>query len=282
MSIPGKSLLLDCTATARAWNEERLFRLVVRGECLDNYFAVAGVGRRYAQGRPYIHSVVADEIVKYVGRVGLALDIGAGTGLSTRALLRCANHAIGVDPSMEMLRAVSPSRATAYVAGRGELLPFQAAKFELATIGSAYHWCDCHRLLREVDRVLSRGGWFAIYDSEFLGLARSSEVIDWLRAEYWAYLPRCPHNPAFDANSHIRGSFGLAAEVSLEAEVAMTLEEAVRLITTQASTIHAVRSGAASLSELEARIREGFRRYFPPDDAAAVRFVIPLSLLHKS
>ena len=61
----------------------------------------------------------------------------------------------------------------------------------------------------------------------------------------------------------------------------MTAEAILMFITTQASTMNAVTSGAAQLSELEDRLREGFRANFPHGGSAVACFANPLWLLHK-
>ncbi len=248
---------------------------------LKNHFAEPWVGARYAEARPNIHTVVADEIARHVGRIARALDLGSGTGLSTRALLAHSTDVVGLDPSRAMLRAATREAGGAFVRGRAELLPFPAASFQLVTIGCAYHWCDREQLFSETDRVLAQDGWFAIFDSEFLGVVESPALIEWLRNDYWGRLPPCPRNPLFDPSSHLRPPFALTARSSPEARVAMTADAIRRFITTQASTVNAVTSGAASLAELEERLREGLRSHCPAGRPATARFSNPLWLLRK-
>jgi SAM-dependent methyltransferase len=250
---------------------------------MKNHFAEPWVGERYAEARPDIHGVVADEIARHVGYVGHALDLGCGTGLSTRALSSHAARVVGLDPSVGMLLAASPVSSGSFTRGRAELLPFREGSFELVTIGCAYHWCEREKLFEEVARVLSRDGWFAIFDSEFMGLVDSPGLLEWLQNDYWAGLPRCPRYELFDAASHLQPPFVLVSCVSPEAHVPMTVEDVLLLITTQASTVNAVTSGTAPLAELECRLREGIRGSFPEGcERAPARFVNPLWLLRKS
>jgi SAM-dependent methyltransferase len=156
------------------------------------------------------------------------------------------------------------------------------ASFQLVSIGCAYHWCDRERLFSETSRVLSPDGWFAIFDSEFMGLEESPGLIEWLRDDYWARLPSCPRNPFFDVSLHLRPPFALIARVSTEVRVPMTADAIRQFITTQASTINAVTSGAASLEELEERLRDGLRSHIPEGHHATARFLNPLCLLRKN
>jgi ubiquinone/menaquinone biosynthesis C-methylase UbiE len=94
-----------------------------------------------------------------------ALDLGAGTGLSTRAMLGFAETVVGIDTSEEMLQRRSESRGY-YVLAAAELLPFRDDVFDLATIASALHWFGPDAL-GEVVRVLRPGGSLVVYDVWF-------------------------------------------------------------------------------------------------------------------
>jgi SAM-dependent methyltransferase len=255
----------------------------LRGSVIaPNHFAVPGVAGRYAVGRPYVHHVVGGEIARFCGRVARAVDIGSGTGLSARALLGCADAVVGIDPSLEMLRAAFRHASISYLAGAAEQLPLSSRSFELATIGSAFHWCDRQMTLAEIDRVVRRGGWVAIYDIELAGLADAPTLISWLRGTYWSSLPRCPHNEAFDPRLHVRRPFTLLASAALRVEVPMTLDELVSFVLSQASSINAVTIGDTSFGALEARLREGVARHVPGGGSSTARFDVPFSLLGKA
>ena len=225
--------------------------------------------------------MVGGEICRRGGRVASAVDIGSGTGLSARGLLACADTVVGVDPSVEMLVAAFRHEHIRYVAGTAEQLPLAPGSCDLATMGSAFHWCDRQAVFAELERVVRRGGVVAVYDVELTGLAGSPAIIEWLRADYWASLPGCPHNGAFDVRQHVRRPFSLMANTTLQAESTMTLDALVSFILSQASSINAVTVGAASLGALEARLREGLARHVPHGAAATARFDVPFSLLRK-
>ena len=236
---------------------------------------------RYAAGRPYVHHVAGGEILRRCGRVARAVDIGCGTGLSARTLLDCADAVVGVDPSVEMLGAAFRHAGIDYIAGAAEQLPLAQGSFDLATMGSAFHWCDRQAVFAEFERVVRRGGVVAVYDVELTGLTGSPAIIEWLRADYWASLPGCPHNGAFDVRQHVRRPFSLMANATLQAESTMTLDALVSFILSQASSINAVTVGAASLGALEARLREGLAPHVPHGAAATARFDVPFALLRK-
>jgi SAM-dependent methyltransferase len=93
----------------------------------------------------------------------VAVDIGAGTGLLTRALQRRAGRVIAVEPDERMravLQACSPGAEV--VAGRGETIPLPDASADGVFISSAWHWMDPERAVPEICRVLRDGGRFGV------------------------------------------------------------------------------------------------------------------------
>jgi SAM-dependent methyltransferase len=239
------------------------------------------VAERYARGRPYVHDAVAQAIFRHTGPVRRALDIGAGTGLSTRALLRGAEDIVGVDPSVEMLGAAFTHPRVRYVAGVGECVPLSSSSVDLASLSAAFHWCEHEMLFRELERLVRPGGWVAIYDVELAAVLESPSLVGWLRSDYWPRLPRCFHFGAFDASAALRPPFVFIADTTTQVEVPMTLDEAVSFVLSQASSINAVATGAASLETLEQRLRDAFQTAFPRSLAATARFDVPSFLLRR-
>jgi ubiquinone/menaquinone biosynthesis C-methylase UbiE len=248
---------------------------------MRNHFDAPWVGPRYAAARPDVHGVIAREIASQTGRISRAVDLGTGTGLSSRSLLPYCERVVGLDPAAGMLRAAAPAPALSYVRGRAEFLPFRTGSIQLVSIGCAYHWCDPEQLFTEANRVLSKSGWLAIFDSEFMGLVEAPSLLEWLRENYWQQLPRCPRNPLFDPDAHLRQPFSVVRCSSPEIQVPMTADAICMLITTQASTVNAVTQGGALLKVLEAELHEGVRSHFPDAETATARFVNPLWLLRK-
>ena len=98
-----------------------------------------------------------------------ALDVGAGTGIATRALAGVLGRRasiLAVEPSPAMRReaeaATDPAPGIAFRDGRAEALPAQDASIDLVFSAQALHWFDRPAFWQECGRVLKPGGAAAI------------------------------------------------------------------------------------------------------------------------
>jgi SAM-dependent methyltransferase len=97
------------------------------------------------------------------GCCGVAVDLAAGTGLLTRALVGRAREVVAVEPDGRMaavLRERSPS--VHITAGRGEALPLQDRCADAVLVSSAWHWMVPELAVPEIARVLRDGGRFGV------------------------------------------------------------------------------------------------------------------------
>ncbi|WP_062296663.1 class I SAM-dependent methyltransferase [Demequina maris] len=111
----------------------------------------------YARGRPgYPDDAVAWMLEGVQGRV---LDLGAGTGKLTAAVLHARHDVVAVDPDPVMLATLEAHvpRATV-MRGRAEEIPLPDASVGAVVLGQAWHWVDVEAASAEVARVLAPGG----------------------------------------------------------------------------------------------------------------------------
>jgi ubiquinone/menaquinone biosynthesis C-methylase UbiE len=91
------------------------------------------------------------------------LDLGAGTGKLTRALVATGAHVVAVEPGDAMLaelkRVVPDVEA---VRGGAEAIPLGDDSVDAVTVGQAFHWFRHDEAIPELHRVLRRGGAVAL------------------------------------------------------------------------------------------------------------------------
>ncbi|WP_263833130.1 DVU_1556 family methyltransferase [Sulfurospirillum oryzae] len=95
------------------------------------------------------------------------LDLGCGMGATASYLYK--NHGIkvvGIDPSEKLLAVAKAKNPFAtFISGSGDSLPFENESFECVLAECTLSLMnDLHVTLKEVFRVLEKGGWFVIND----------------------------------------------------------------------------------------------------------------------
>lgn len=128
--------------------------------------------------RPDYPSELFDHILAAVpvGRRERAIDLGAGTGKSTRALVPHFREVIAVEPDTGMaakLKQEIPAAIVRTVTTEDCSQP--PSSVDLVTVGNALHWMDVPRVFANVHSWLRPGGFFAVYDRP---LPKTTPVID--------------------------------------------------------------------------------------------------------
>jgi SAM-dependent methyltransferase len=127
----------------------------------DRAMAFGSIAEEYDRLRPGPPDVALDWLLP--ARWRLAVDLGAGTGLLSRALARKVARVVAVEPD-ERMRAVLAARSPGVevIAGWGEAIPLPDASADGVFVSSAWHWMDPDRAVPEVARVLRDGGRFGV------------------------------------------------------------------------------------------------------------------------
>ncbi|HEX2772684.1 MAG TPA: class I SAM-dependent methyltransferase [Micromonosporaceae bacterium] len=127
----------------------------------DNALSFGAVAADYDRYRP---SYPEPAVAWAVGSEPPArvVDLGAGTGILTRILLRLGFEVAPVepDPAMRAQLDAATSGVTA-ASGSAEDIPLPDGSVDGVVAGQAYHWFDPDRAHAEVARVLRPGGTFA-------------------------------------------------------------------------------------------------------------------------
>ncbi|GAA4050210.1 class I SAM-dependent methyltransferase [Nonomuraea soli] len=120
----------------------------------------------------------------------LVVDVGAGTGISTRALQARGARVVAVDPGAEMLSRLVSRGAGAAVRADGNQLPLHDGVADLVCYAQSWHWLDPVVSVNEARRVLRRTGmiaaWWNTHDTARADwLAGYEAELAELAPEYW-------------------------------------------------------------------------------------------------
>jgi SAM-dependent methyltransferase len=250
-----------------------------------NYFAASTAAHRYKGGRPYFHPVVIERIRERLGieePVSRALDVGCGTGLSTRALIDIAGLVVGVDPSSEMLALAESMRGIHFVAGAAEHIPVHDSSFDVLTLSSVFHWLDQRKFLEEARRVLQESGHLLIYDNAFRGMRDNPQFKEWLRSDYLERY-RSPDRvrERWDEAAWREEGFALLDSERYENEVTFTHRGLVEYLLTQSNVIAAVERADGRVEEVAAWLFDQTAEFFENEDETFV-FGGPITYLQRA
>jgi ubiquinone/menaquinone biosynthesis C-methylase UbiE len=125
-------------------------------------------------------------------KADLVIDLGCGTGISTRAWAAEAKQTIGIDPSESMLN-MAKNYNTPYVTyelGTSDKTGLPSHCADVVTCSSAIHWMEPKSTITEVCRLLKPNGLFAIFsyswpplsgfvelDQEFFTMVAKSQAL---------------------------------------------------------------------------------------------------------
>lgn len=136
----------------------------------------------YARFRPSYPPALVDLILEAapVPAGGTIVDLGAGTGISTRLFSGRGFHLIGVEPNAEM-RAYADAAKTLgarYLEGTAAKTSLPDRSADLVIAAQAFHWFPLEETLGELRRILVPGGAFAAFwnvrgDSPFMQAYRA-------------------------------------------------------------------------------------------------------------
>jgi SAM-dependent methyltransferase len=162
----------------------------------------SGFSDLYDEVRPTPPREIARLLCAYaaVDRPALVVDLGSGTGLSSRWCASWAAQVVGVEPSEDMRTraeratiSAAAGRRVRYVSGWSHATGLPPGRADVVVAVQALHWMDPRPTFAEVARLLRAGGVFAAMDCDWppsVGSARAEQAWERCRGTIRVYEAR--------------------------------------------------------------------------------------------
>lgn len=94
------------------------------------------------------------------------VDVGAGTGISSRLIAERGAQCIALEPNAKMRDAAKPAERVRWVDGTGEATTLPDASVDIVAAFQAWHWVEHAAGVIEMRRILKPGGRMAAVYNE--------------------------------------------------------------------------------------------------------------------
>ncbi len=160
-----------------------------------------GLANLYASHRPDYPADALDFVLRRcgLGPGSVLVDVGCGTGISSRAFAARGLSVVGIEPNADMRRqaqsAAAPPDVPApvYRDGTAEATGLADHSADAVLAAQAFHWFDAPAALREFRRVLKPGGAVALMWNE-------RDESDPFTAAYGAVIRTAPNAAAVESS----------------------------------------------------------------------------------
>jgi SAM-dependent methyltransferase len=122
----------------------------------------------YALARPSYPAAAIDALIAGLGDPAslVVADLGAGTGLSSRAIAARGPRVLAVEPNAAMRENALRDERVGWIAGTAEATTLADASVDAVAAFQAWHWVDQDAAVAEARRILRPGGRLAAVYNE--------------------------------------------------------------------------------------------------------------------
>jgi SAM-dependent methyltransferase len=236
-----------------------------------------GFGKQYDRVRPSPPAALADLLLGMARctQPALVVDLGSGTGLSTRYWSPYAQTVLGIEPTDAMREQAEKigGDPVAYRKGFSHATGLPDRCADLVICGQALHWMEPASTFAESARILRDGGVFAAYDYDWPP-ATSFWEVDRAYTQCMTRVRRLEREHGiteslkqWDKSGHLTrmeesGSFRYVRECLLHHEEEGDAERIVGVLLSQGSVQSLFKLGVSEDDLLIPRLRDAAERTF--------------------
>lgn len=246
-----------------------------------------GLAALYAKYRPDYPVAAIDYIIRHSGLTPgvLLVDVGCGTGISSRLFASRGLQVVGIEPNRDMRLQAKAEANTGntqeegrveYRDGQAEATGLDDASAAAVLAAQSFHWFEAGAALNEFSRILQPGGWVNLMWNE-------RDARDPFTAAYGAILRSTPEGQQLESHRSGAGKVLLTAQPfrnagCVEFEHAQNMDED-QMIGRALSISYAPKDKDAIGSFVD-QLREVFAR-FQQDGRATLRYVTSIYSAQK-
>uniref|UniRef100_A0A1B6CRP2 Methyltransferase type 11 domain-containing protein n=1 Tax=Clastoptera arizonana TaxID=38151 RepID=A0A1B6CRP2_9HEMI len=138
---------------------------------MSYYIKTATHASAYSKFRPTPPQMLVEKIIEFIKEkisepLATSIDIGCGSGQSTKILSPYFQKVIGIDNNdsqIELAQSQNITKNISYRLGSAENFLVEDASVQLVTACQCAHWFDIYKFYEEVSRVLQPEGVLALY-----------------------------------------------------------------------------------------------------------------------
>jgi len=230
-------------------------------------YSTPGFAERYDAHRPRPPSVLLDLLPTLAGldRPRLVVDLGSGTGLSTRFWAERAARVVGIEPQRSMCswaERVTEAENVSYVARPAHDTGIDDGGADIVTAAQSLQWMEPGPTFAEIGRILRPGGIFCAYEYVHLQTPLWEPEAAWhdvIVAKRRLREERRLGNPAYPVTlERLResGIFSMVRELALHSVERGDGERLVQLALSEGSLITLLEAGVSEDEVGLDRLRE--------------------------